>query len=72
MNRAILIINLPREKCLRYYRGDAKYVITTAVDGRRIQFPAEWIRPFITDEGVHGRFELSFDQENRVKDFRRL
>lgn len=44
-----------------YYRGVAKVVIATSSDGRRVQFPANVLRPFLTRSGIHGEFVLVFD-----------
>lgn len=55
------------EHMLEYYRGQAKTVLAQASDGRWIRFPANALKPFITDTGIEGRFRLSFDAEQRLK-----
>lgn len=50
------------EELLRLYRGSARIVSAKAIDGRRIQFPAQALRPFVTETGVRGRFRIEFDQ----------
>lgn len=59
-------LNISRAKALRYYRGDARFVNVRASNGQRIQFPAEHIRPFITDSGVIGTFTISFDDNHKM------
>ena len=53
------------EDYLRYYQGDARSVSAIADDGRCIKFPAEHLRPFVMHEGIQGRFELVFDENNK-------
>lgn len=58
-------INIPAEQILAYYQGIARQVSVVAHDGRRIEFPAEKLRPFLDHLGVHGVFELEFDDRHR-------
>ncbi|OOZ36616.1 DUF2835 domain-containing protein [Solemya velesiana gill symbiont] len=57
---------IPAETYLRHYRGDAHAVSVIAEDGRRIQFPATVLRGFVSSEGVYGRFELVFNEQNKL------
>jgi hypothetical protein len=43
-----------------------------ADDGSRIKFPAEHLRPFVMHDGVQGRFELVFDDNNRFIALRKI
>ena len=65
-------LNLPPEEALRYYQGNARFVIVTAESGQRIQFPAEHIRPFIDQSGVQGYFSIQFDDNNKLLELRRI
>jgi len=67
MQGIIFSISLSPEKYLHYYRGSAKNIIVRAEDGRRIQFPASALQPFIKKDGVHGRFRLIFDHQNKLQ-----
>jgi hypothetical protein len=69
--RICFSINLPAERYLHYYRGNARAVIVRSEDGRRIQLPAANLRPFVTAEGIVGRFELTLDEHNKLIDIRR-
>jgi urease beta subunit len=66
MNRIRVRLDIPAEDCLRYYRGSARQVLATALDGRRVQFPASALRPFVTREGIRGVYELRFDAHHRL------
>lgn len=65
-------LNISPERYLAYYQGAAHSVIATGRDGRRVQFPAERLRPFVTHEGVRGEFELEFDANNKFVALRRI
>lgn len=54
-------LTIPADEYEQYYRGAAKVVIATSSDGRRVQFPANVLRPFLTHSGIHGEFILVFD-----------
>ena len=58
-------LQIPTAEVLAYYKGAAKQVSVLAYDGRRIEFPAEKLRPFMSEDGVYGEFEMEFDREHR-------
>ncbi len=65
-------MELSRDQVLSYYQGMARKVVVTATDGRRVQFPAEHLRPFVAANGVHGLFEMILSDEHRLIELRRL
>ncbi|MDJ0807497.1 MAG: DUF2835 domain-containing protein [Gammaproteobacteria bacterium] len=65
-------LNLSTERYLSYYQGHASSVSVVAEDGRRIEFPANALRPFVTHNGVQGRFQLLIDDHNRLRGLERL
>ena len=65
-------LNLSKEQALRYYQGSARFVVVTAENGQRIQFPAEHIRPFIGAAGIQGWFSIRFDDDNKLIAIRRI
>ncbi|QKQ28327.1 DUF2835 domain-containing protein [Candidatus Reidiella endopervernicosa] len=65
-------IEISAEKYLLYYNGSARNVITRSFDGRRVQFPASSLRPFVTHKGISGTFELRFDQNNKLIELVRI
>lgn len=48
------------------YRAPNAVVVTTAVDGRRVQFPASALQRFITHNGIAGRFRINFDERGKL------
>jgi len=65
-------LNLSADRYLSHYQGYARNVSVVADDGRRIEFPANALRPFVTKNGVQGHFELLIDSNNRLQRLKRL
>jgi adenine deaminase len=57
---------LSSEKYLAYYKGHAQSIQTRSIDNKRIRFPANAIREFLTHEGIYGLFEIQFDENNKL------
>ena len=55
------------EQCERYYRGSVKYVVVTCDNGLTVQLPIEKFRPYVTTNGIRGRFRLIVDDNNRFQ-----
>lgn len=70
--RARFSIQISRDEMLRWYRGEARTVVVLTERGLRLQLPASVLRPFITTEGVRGRFEIVYDAGGKLKTLRRL
>lgn len=65
-------LRLDAQDFLPYYSGRVKFISVVADDGRRIEFPAEHLRPFVSHDGIEGYFEIEFDDYNKIKSLRRL
>ncbi|MDH5570246.1 MAG: DUF2835 domain-containing protein [Gammaproteobacteria bacterium] len=64
-------INLSVESYRHYYSGHARFIQVQGHDGRRLRFPAEKLRPYLSHRGVYGEFELEFDENNKFISLRR-
>jgi len=51
----------------RYYSGQARHVIVIAENGQRLQFSAELLRRFVTQDGVQGWFEIEYDDAGKLQ-----
>ncbi|QYZ66124.1 MAG: DUF2835 domain-containing protein [Gammaproteobacteria bacterium (ex Lamellibrachia satsuma)] len=71
-DRIRFFLNLAADSYLSHYQGHVRNVSVIAEDGRRIEFPANALRPFVTKSGVQGRFELLIDDNNRLQRLHRL
>jgi len=65
-------IQLSYEKYTAYYKGYAEHVVVTAFDGRKIQFPAEILKPYLTHQGINGTFIIYFDDKNKYQSLQKL
>jgi hypothetical protein len=65
-------LNLSADLYLSHYQGHIKRVSVLADDGRRIEFPANALRSFVTKDGVQGRFEMVVDDNNRMLRLERI
>lgn len=54
------------EEYLAYYKGSAQVVVARSEDNKTIRFPASAIRKFVTHDGIFGRFEITFDNNNKL------
>ena len=61
-------LSITREQYTRFYQGQAQRVVVRSDEGRTLQFPASILRPFITHQGIHGRFGIRFDENNKLVD----
>ena len=58
-------LDLSYDDYLAYYQGVARAVRVRSLDGRVVEFPASALRSFVTHDGVHGVFELTFDAAHK-------
>jgi len=63
---------LPSDKYLAYYKGVARNIQVYSVDNKRIRFPANAIRKFLTHDGIYGLFEISFDEKNKLVGIKKI
>lgn len=72
MNELIVDLHISADEYLRLYRGEVGSVLARARDGRRVRFPADALRPFVTRQGVQGSFRIGYDSQGRLTGISRL
>ena len=65
-------IKLSYEKYSAFYKGHAESVLVRANDGRKIQFPAEILKPYLTPDGINGVFIIHFDNRNKYRSLQKI
>ncbi len=65
-------LHINQQEYLRYYQGSASSVQVTSECGKRLKLPANRMRPFMTQNGISGRFRLTIDANNRFLDLQQL
>ena len=67
-----LEIHLTAAQMLGYYRGQARTVQARATTGQLVQFPATALQRHIAADGIHGRFRIEFDAQNKFVRLERI
>lgn len=65
-------LSISAQEYLLLYKGVARNVLATSVDGRKVQFPAKILQRYVTREGVHGHFLITFDGQGKFQSIARL
>ena len=68
----IIDLSISRDEYLKWYQGAAKNVIARSRDGRKVSFPAESLRPYVSHGGIQGSFAIYFDENNKLKALEKL
>jgi len=72
MNEIIVDLRISSEEFLKVYQGPSRVVATRARDGRRVQFPANILRPWLLHDGIRGTFRIRFNDSGKLEDIQRL
>lgn len=49
-----------------YYMTPSATLLVTAENGQRIRLAATYIRPFLTQAGIVGRFRIELDDKDKI------
>lgn len=58
-------INISAAQYLKYYQGTAQSVLVKDDSGTTLRFPASLLKKFVTHDGIHGRFVMQIDNNNK-------
>jgi len=72
LNELKFHLGISSDEYLKYYQGNAKNVITTSIDGRNVQFPANILQPFLMHEGIYGLFSIRYDEKGKLIDIEKI
>lgn len=73
MNQRLhVVLNISAHELEQYYEGTVGSVVATAIDGRTIRFPANILRSIVKSNGVHGTFELIFNEHSKFVSISRI
>lgn len=72
MTRMRFSLSISSEKYQAYYTGQAKFVRVQTQDGRSLKFPAVNLKQFVMHDGIHGHFEIVFDDQNKLVSLQRI
>jgi len=63
---------LPTPKIHSIYEGWARYILVESDQGLKLQLPAANFREHVTRNGIHGRFRVEVDANNKILALRKL
>ncbi len=72
MQRYYFSLSISADEYLRYYRGEAAKVLVYTHNGQRLSFPARHLRKFVAINGIHGKFCMTIDHNNRMISLERI
>ncbi len=59
-------VSLSTEEVLAMYRGDIRRVMVITDNGLRVDINAQHFMNFTTRQGIHGRFRIVLDSNNKL------
>jgi len=70
MPQATFSISLPPEKVQLFYKGTKSRVQVTADDGTTLSIPWALFQPYVSKNGIRGRFTIVFDTRGKCTELR--
>lgn len=70
--RFYFCLDISQDQFLRHYQGSVNMVQVLSECGQTLRFPAIRLRPLLTHSGIHGRFCLTVDANNRFINLQQL
>lgn len=61
----LIDVALPADRLKAVYQGHANRIQLRSRDGRSVNLPAHHLKPFVTENGVYGSFQLHFSDEGK-------
>ncbi len=61
MYRIIVDLTITADEYIKRYQTVGAVVHTRSRDGRKVQFPAGILQPYVTHSGIQGTFQIEFD-----------
>ena len=68
MPEIIVELNISAQEILQYYQGIATNVSAVSIDGKKVQFPVNLLRPFMTYSGISGRFIIKYNEKGKFQE----
>ncbi|PSV27502.1 DUF2835 domain-containing protein [Photobacterium sp. GB-56] len=65
-------VNISYQVFLQHYFGAASSAVVVTENGLKLQLPAVRLRPYLTQMGVRGRFQVAVDDNNKLTTLTKL
>ena len=69
---AIFNLSISEHQTRTFYAARYKRVRVVAENGQTISLPWEVFKPFVTQDGISGKFAVYFDAHGKFKELKRL
>jgi hypothetical protein len=63
---------MPRIMIVCVYIQEKKHVVIVDESGVKVSLPIHNIKPFITRQGIKGRFHLTLNEHQKIKEFTQI
>ena len=72
MDTLIVDLTISADEYLKRYKRSSAVVLAFSRDGRRVQFPASLLQPYVTHSGVVGSFQIEFEAAGKFSNIVKL
>ena len=72
MNKAVFSISLNSQSVMQYYQGKKNRVQVQTRQGFSMSIPYDILLKFVTREGIYGTFEISYSNDGKLGELRRI
>lgn len=72
MPKAVFSISLTSDHVLQYYKGKKHRVQVRTREGFTMSLPYDILLQHVTREGIYGTFEISYSDDGKLGDLRRI
>ncbi len=72
MSSIDVTLRIDAQEFVRHYAGAVRNVVARADDGRTLRFPTSILQPYVSRDGISGRFRIYFDARGRFERIERL
>ena len=65
-------LDISTQEFQNYYSNNINSVIAMSHDGRKVQFPANLLQPFVSHAGIQGKFKLIVSDNSKFKSISKI
>ena len=65
-------VSVSAERLLAMYRGQAQHLVVHSHQGLKLQLPLSNFREFVDQDGLHGLYRVTVDENNKLQSLQKL
>lgn len=66
LHKVMFELNISAAEYLQFYQGSVSSVLVNSFCGKKIQFPANRLQRYVTQNGIYGRFTLTYTGTGKI------